>query len=40
MKTPPPEDHADVHILPPLLFLGSIALGVLLQFAVALRFLP
>ena len=37
MEAQPLEDHADVHILPPLLFLGSIALGVLLQFAVALR---
>ena len=33
METPPTEDHADVRILPPLLFLGSIALGVLLQLA-------
>jgi len=40
MEMPLPEDHADVHILPPLLFLGSIALGVLLQFAVALRLAP
>jgi protein-S-isoprenylcysteine O-methyltransferase Ste14 len=31
-------DHADVRILPPLLFLGSIALGVVLQWIVALRF--
>ena len=31
METPPSEDHADVRILPPLLFLGSILLGVLLQ---------
>ena len=38
METLPSEDHADVHILPPLLFLGSIALGVLLQLAVGLRF--
>ena len=38
MQTPPAEDHADVHILPPLLFLGGIALGVLLQLAVGLRF--
>jgi protein-S-isoprenylcysteine O-methyltransferase Ste14 len=34
----PGEDHADVRILPPLLFLGSIALGVLLQLALPLRF--
>jgi protein-S-isoprenylcysteine O-methyltransferase Ste14 len=34
----PAEDHADVHVLPPLLFLGSIALGVLLQLALPLRF--
>jgi protein-S-isoprenylcysteine O-methyltransferase Ste14 len=38
MEAQPLEDHADVHILPPLLFLGSIALGVLLQLAVGLRF--
>ena len=38
MESSPSEDHADVRILPPLLFLGSIALGVLLQFAVGLRF--
>jgi protein-S-isoprenylcysteine O-methyltransferase Ste14 len=30
------QDHADVHILPPLLFLGSIALGALLHWLVAL----
>ena len=34
----PDEDRADVRILPPLLFLGSIALGVLLQLALPLRF--
>jgi protein-S-isoprenylcysteine O-methyltransferase Ste14 len=34
----PAEDHADVHVLPPVLFLGSIALGVLLQLALPLRF--
>ena len=39
METTPHEDHADVRILPPLLFLGSIALGVLLQLAIPLRFL-
>ena len=38
METSPIEDHADVHILPPLLFLGSILLGVLLQFVVAVEF--
>jgi protein-S-isoprenylcysteine O-methyltransferase Ste14 len=32
------EDHADVRILPPLLFLGSIALGVLVQLALPFRF--
>jgi protein-S-isoprenylcysteine O-methyltransferase Ste14 len=32
------QDHADVRILPPLLFLGSIALGVLLQWIAALPF--
>ena len=34
----PAEDHADVRILPPVLFLGSIALGVLIQFAIPLGF--
>ena len=34
----PAEDHADVRILPPVLFLGSIALGVLIQLASPLRF--
>jgi protein-S-isoprenylcysteine O-methyltransferase Ste14 len=34
----PAEDHADVRILPPLLFLGAIALGILLQLALPLRF--
>lgn len=34
METPSTEDHADVRILPPLVFVGSIALGVLLQLAV------
>ena len=34
----PDEDRADVRILPPLLFLGSIALGVLLQLVIPLRF--
>jgi protein-S-isoprenylcysteine O-methyltransferase Ste14 len=34
----PAEDHADVRILPPLLFLGAIALGVLIQLALPLRF--
>jgi protein-S-isoprenylcysteine O-methyltransferase Ste14 len=38
METPASEDHADVHILPPLLFLGSIALGVLLQFVFSFEF--
>jgi len=38
MQTQPSEDHADVHILPPLVFLAAIALGMLLQLAVALRF--
>ncbi len=38
MGTDPAEDHADVRILPPLLFLGSIALGVLLQLVIPLRF--
>jgi protein-S-isoprenylcysteine O-methyltransferase Ste14 len=38
MGTEPAEDHADVRILPPLLFLGSIALGVLLQLVFPLRF--
>jgi protein-S-isoprenylcysteine O-methyltransferase Ste14 len=37
METSPPEDHADVRMLPPLLFLGSVALGVLLQLAVPVR---
>jgi protein-S-isoprenylcysteine O-methyltransferase Ste14 len=32
------EDHADVRILPPLLFLGSIGLGVLVQLALPFRF--
>jgi protein-S-isoprenylcysteine O-methyltransferase Ste14 len=32
------EDHADVRILPPLLFLGSLALGVLAQLALPLGF--
>jgi protein-S-isoprenylcysteine O-methyltransferase Ste14 len=32
------EDHADVRILPPLLFLGSIGLGVLAQLALPFRF--
>jgi protein-S-isoprenylcysteine O-methyltransferase Ste14 len=38
MQTPASEDHADVRILPPLVFLGAIALGMLLQLVVALRF--
>ena len=38
MEASPSEDHADVRILPPLLFLGSILLGVLLQLAIAWRF--
>ena len=38
METPPNEDHADVRILPPLLFLGSILLGVLLQLVIAVGF--
>ncbi len=37
METSPPQDHAEVRILPPLLFLGSIALGVLLQLVVSVR---
>jgi protein-S-isoprenylcysteine O-methyltransferase Ste14 len=32
------EDHADVRILPPLLFLGSIGLGLVLHWIVALPF--
>jgi protein-S-isoprenylcysteine O-methyltransferase Ste14 len=32
------DDHADVRVLPPLLFLGSIGLGVLAQLALPLRF--
>jgi protein-S-isoprenylcysteine O-methyltransferase Ste14 len=35
---PPAEDHADVRVLPPLLFLGSILLGVAIGFFVPLRF--
>jgi len=35
METSPTEDHADVRMLPPLLFLGSIALGVLLQLVIS-----
>src|SRR5262245_54495798 len=35
---PEPEDHADVHVLPPLLFLGSIAFGALLGWLVPLGF--
>jgi len=35
-QTDAAQDHADVRVLPPLLFLGSIALGVLLQWFVAL----
>jgi protein-S-isoprenylcysteine O-methyltransferase Ste14 len=38
MQAPTAEDHADVRILPPLLFLGSIALGILLGLALPLRF--
>jgi protein-S-isoprenylcysteine O-methyltransferase Ste14 len=38
MQAAPAEDHADVRILPPLLFLGSVALGILLQLALPLRF--
>jgi protein-S-isoprenylcysteine O-methyltransferase Ste14 len=38
MQTAPAQDHAEVRILPPLLFLGSIALGVLLQLGIPLRF--
>lgn len=34
MEIPESQDHADVRILPPLLFLASIALGVLLQFVI------
>jgi len=37
METPMTEDHADVRILPPLLFLGSIVLGVLLQLTIVVR---
>jgi len=37
MEAAPSEDHADVHILPPLLFLGSIALGVLLNLTIVVR---
>jgi protein-S-isoprenylcysteine O-methyltransferase Ste14 len=33
-----PADHADVHVLPPVLFLASIVAGILLQWAVPLRF--
>jgi protein-S-isoprenylcysteine O-methyltransferase Ste14 len=32
------EDHADVRILPPLLFLGGVAVGVVLHWIVALPF--
>jgi protein-S-isoprenylcysteine O-methyltransferase Ste14 len=35
---PETADHADVRVLPPLLFLASIALGVLVQLALPLRF--
>jgi protein-S-isoprenylcysteine O-methyltransferase Ste14 len=35
---PETADHAEVRVLPPLLFLGSIALGVLVQLALPLRF--
>ncbi len=38
MEDPSVEDHADVRVLPPLLFLGSILLGVLLQLVVAVGF--
>jgi protein-S-isoprenylcysteine O-methyltransferase Ste14 len=38
MERDPAEDHADVRILPPLLFLGSIAIGVLIQLGIPLRF--
>jgi len=31
------DDHADVRILPPLLFLGSIVLGVMLQLAITVE---
>jgi protein-S-isoprenylcysteine O-methyltransferase Ste14 len=33
-----PPDHADVRILPPLLFLGSLALGLVLQWLLPLGF--
>jgi protein-S-isoprenylcysteine O-methyltransferase Ste14 len=38
METSPNEDHADVRILPPLLFLASIALGMLLQLVIVVGF--
>ena len=38
MEASPNEDHADVRILPPLLFLGSILLGVLLQLVIEVSF--
>jgi len=34
MESTSTDDHADVRILPPLLFLGSIAFGVLLQLTI------
>ena len=37
MEAPESPDHAEVRILPPLLFLGSILLGALLQLVIAVR---
>jgi protein-S-isoprenylcysteine O-methyltransferase Ste14 len=36
--TPTPSDHADVRVLPPVLYLGSIVLGVALHWIVPLGF--
>jgi protein-S-isoprenylcysteine O-methyltransferase Ste14 len=36
METSESPDHADVRILPPILFLASIVLGVLLQFVIVI----
>jgi protein-S-isoprenylcysteine O-methyltransferase Ste14 len=35
---PDPSDHADVRVLPPLLYLGSVLLGVVMQLVVPLGF--
>jgi len=37
MEAPESPDHAEVRILPPLLFLGSILLGALLQLVIVVR---